>query len=149
MFVWKFHFEAEREGMKFFSLLIILVIFRTKQEKKKSIPDSHSYTPAVSVYVFFLLINMIIPCGSDKPSSLSALLFFSHSVVSDSFMTSWTACSPPGFSVHEICQTQILEWTAILFSTFNVSESEYLAEDVIFRNSKNLWRKDKMNLSSV
>lgn len=47
-------------------------------------------------------------------------------------------CGPPGFSVHGIGQTRILEWTAILSSTFNISESENLAEDEIFRSSKNL-----------
>ena len=51
--------------------------FRTKQKKKqKSIPDSHAYIPEVSVYAFFLLINMIIPCGSDK-----AIFPFSIAVV--------------------------------------------------------------------
>ena len=81
----------------FFSLLIILGLNRKK--KKKSIPDSHAYVPEVSVYVFFLLINMIIPCGSDKPSSLSALLLFSHSVVSNSFVTSWTAVHQASLSM--------------------------------------------------
>ena len=83
--------------MIFFFFLIDY--FRTKQKKKKSIPDRHAYIPEVSVYVFFLLINMIIPCGSDKPSSLSALLLFSHSVVSNSFVTSWTAVHQASLSM--------------------------------------------------
>ena len=42
------------------------------------------------------------------------LLFFSHSVVSDSFRPH--DCSPPGFSVHGFSQARILEWVAIPFS---------------------------------
>ena len=58
MFVWKFHFEAEREGMKFFSLLIILVIFRTKQEKKKnpSLTAIHIHQQSQFMSFFSLLI---------------------------------------------------------------------------------------------
>ena len=74
MFIWKFHFEGEREGMIFFFLIDY---FRTKQKKKKkSIPNSHAYIPEVSVYAFFLFINMTIPCGSDK-----AIFPFSIAVV--------------------------------------------------------------------
>ena len=32
------------------------------------------------------------------------------------FVTLWTDCSPPGSSVHEILQTRILEWVAMLSS---------------------------------
>ena len=32
------------------------------------------------------------------------------------FATPWTACSPPGSSVHGILQARILEWVAISFS---------------------------------
>ena len=32
------------------------------------------------------------------------------------FVTPWTACSPPGTSVHEIFQARILEWVAISYS---------------------------------
>ena len=31
------------------------------------------------------------------------------------FVTPWTACSPPGSSVHGILQARILEWVAIPF----------------------------------
>ena len=32
------------------------------------------------------------------------------------FVTPWTVCSPPGFSVHEISQERIQEWVTISFS---------------------------------
>ena len=41
----------------------------------------------------------------------------SCSVVSYSFATPWTVCSPPDSSVHEISQARILEWVVISFST--------------------------------
>ena len=40
------------------------------------------------------------------------LLLFSHSVVSNSFVTPWTI-APPGSSVHVISQARLLEWVAI------------------------------------
>ena len=43
------------------------------------------------------------------------LLLFSHSVVSDSFVTHMD-CSPSGSSVHGILQAKGLEWAAIPFS---------------------------------
>ena len=42
------------------------------------------------------------------------LLLFSHSVVSDCFMTPWTVA--PGSSVPGVLQARILEWVAISFS---------------------------------
>ena len=42
-------------------------------------------------------------------------LLFSHSVLSDSFVTPLD-CSPPTFSVHGISQARILEWVAIPYS---------------------------------
>ena len=36
------------------------------------------------------------------------------------FVTPWTVCSPPGFSVHEISQARILQWVAIPFSRGSV-----------------------------
>ena len=47
---------------------------------------------------------------------ISRKLLFSHCVVSNSFATAWTVCSPPGSSVHGILQARILEWAAIPFS---------------------------------
>ena len=47
--------------------------------------------------------------------SLQMLLLFSHSVVSDSFVTCMD-CSPSCSSVHGILQAKGLEWTAIPFS---------------------------------
>ena len=43
------------------------------------------------------------------------MLLFSHFIMSNSFMTPWTLCSPPD-SVHGISQARILEWIAIPFS---------------------------------
>ena len=40
----------------------------------------------------------------------------SHSVVSHSLRPHGLYCSPPGYSVHGILQTRILEWVAIPFS---------------------------------
>ena len=38
-------------------------------------------------------------------------------------MTPWTACSPPGPSVHGICQARVPEWVAIAFSEVAVIEA--------------------------
>ena len=43
----------------------------------------------------------------------------SRSVVSDSFVTPWTA-APPGSSVHGILQARTLEWVAILLLQGNL-----------------------------
>ena len=43
------------------------------------------------------------------------LLFFSHTVVSDSFATTWTV-APQGSSIHGIPEAGILEWVATSFS---------------------------------
>ena len=45
-----------------------------------------------------------------------AILLFSPSVISDSFVTLY--CSPPGSSTHGISQAGILEWVAISSSNF-------------------------------
>ena len=45
--------------------------------------------------------------------SKTDMLGASHSIVSD---CDTRDCSPPGFSVHGILQTKILEWVAIPFS---------------------------------
>ena len=49
------------------------------------------------------------------PSHSRFLLFvvFSCSVISNSSATTWTVCSPPGFSAHEILQARVLEWVAM------------------------------------
>ena len=44
----------------------------------------------------------------------NALLLLSQ-VLSYSFATPWTDCSPPGSSVYGICQARILEWVAISY----------------------------------
>ena len=54
------------------------------------------------------------------------LLLFSHWVTSDSFVTSFEDCSPPGISVHGISQARILEWAAIPFSRLNSSSLLYI-----------------------
>ena len=41
---------------------------------------------------------------------------FGRWVMSDSFVTPWTVCSPPGFSLHGISSARMLEWVAISFS---------------------------------
>ena len=40
------------------------------------------------------------------------------------FVTPWTVCSPPGFSVHGILQARLLEWVAVPF--FRGSNSGFL-----------------------
>ena len=38
-------------------------------------------------------------------------------------------CSPPGSSVHGICQTRVLEWGAIAFSVMNARASHFVFEN--------------------
>ena len=119
--------------------------FRTKQGKKKKNPSLTAmliYQKSQFMSFFSLLIWLF-------HAALTSHLPFQHCyclVISYiRLFGDLKDCSPPGFSVHGICQTRILEWTAILFSTFDISESKHLAEDEIFRNLK----KDKMYLRSV
>ena len=65
-----------------------------------------------------------------KPFRLLAVLLFSLSVVSD-----WCDpmdCSPPGSSVHGVSQARTLEWLAIPFSIWSLSNFQLYEYIIIF-----------------
>ena len=90
---------------------------------------SNPYVIRFSVYFLRSRIFFFINIASSNVRNLSLMYYYHeiHSlysngvnevIVAQSFPTLWDPmdCSPPGFSVHGILHTRILEWVAIHFS---------------------------------
>ena len=90
---------------------------------------SNPYVICFSVYFLRSRIFFFINIASSNVRNLSLMYYYHeiHSlysngvnevIVAQSFPTLWDPmdCSPPGFSVHGILHTRILEWVAIHFS---------------------------------